>query len=788
MYSRTPVSSDGKFPPTPSRTYVNLTVVESASQISDLEELRKNISHGRVDEMLIGRKKIGIDEVLKPQINGNPVSLVFVEGPPGIGKSTLAWELCRRWDRKQYDLAVLLRLREKEVQQIKNLDDLFPHFDPHLQQSVTKEVLGREGKRVLFILDGYDELPLHLRHHGLFSRLLMGKIFPMCSVLVTSRASATRDLYRVCKPPIQRHAKILGFTQEGIKDYGVSCFSGKREVLENFLACISPSVNPIINSLMYIPLNAAIVVQIYRSNQSLGISMPKTLTEIYTALCLTLLQRYLDNEEPKNTLPITEFSDLPKSYCAHFNALSQLAFEQFVQDQEVFYSDSFSDKLVHFGFLDCVPALYGGGGVSYNFLSVTLLEFFAAYHISQLSNGIDVFNSYCNNERWEVVWRFVSGLTKFRFFRDSVIGCDAFASVRGEDLEVKNLLLHCLVEGQVPINFQEYWERSSVYSYQPFMSPSDIYVLGYCIANCASLTSWHVHMSMWGHSDETFLSGLCSNYSGSGSISCLEMYNVHLASLGSYPASILLDIKEFKISMDNDDSLHLLVQVIPMMRNLSVLSVGTPHLLASVIFHQLFDVLSRSNVTTLSLKYVNNPKSTNKILLFSLCNLINSPPHTLKELRIEPFSLSPHGDSDGTTEQSLSRPLDINIGTKPLCDGLFGPSSLKQLTLELPVFSDNSFDLLEANTCLADVHIVSKGTLPLQPLLRILHSNKTIENLRWVKCADLNSEEVQTINMALSANTTLKQLTLVTSHTSSAIELDPRMKLIYAEEGRDDSL
>ena len=163
MYSRSPVSSDGKFPPTPSKTYVNLAVVERASQIRDIKEVRENTLHGRVDKMIAGKTRIDITNILKPQENGKPVTLVFVEGPPGIGKSTLAWELCRKWDRKQYDLAVLLRLREMEVQQFKSVADLFPHVNQELREHVTKEVVDREGKGVLFILDGFDELPIKLR-------------------------------------------------------------------------------------------------------------------------------------------------------------------------------------------------------------------------------------------------------------------------------------------------------------------------------------------------------------------------------------------------------------------------------------------------------------------------------------------------------------------------------------------------------------------------------------------------------------------------------------------------
>ena len=66
VYRRSSVSSDGKFPPTPSKTYVNLAVVEHASQICDIEQVRKNMLHGRVDEMIEGKKKYETTDILKP--------------------------------------------------------------------------------------------------------------------------------------------------------------------------------------------------------------------------------------------------------------------------------------------------------------------------------------------------------------------------------------------------------------------------------------------------------------------------------------------------------------------------------------------------------------------------------------------------------------------------------------------------------------------------------------------------------------------------------------------------
>ena len=713
VYSRSPVSSDGKFPPTPSKTYVNLAAVERASQIRDIEEVRKNTLHGRVDKLLEGKTKIEIANILKPQDNGSPVSLVFVEGPPGIGKSTLAWEVCRKWDRKQYDLAVLLRLREREVQQIKSIAGLFPHADEQLRQLVTED---REGKRILFVLEGYDELPINLRRQGLFIKLLKGEILPKCAVLVTSRPSASRDLFKACRPQIQRHVEILGFTQEAVENYASSVFSSEQEVLKDFLIYISAAQNPALNSLMYIPLNAAIIVEIYKNSRRKGCPIPKTMTQVYTQLCLTLLQRYLDNISPQNTIVLNSFSDLPNNYYDHFKTLSRLAFEQFQQHRVVFYSDGVSKDFVHFGFLDSVPALYGGGGVSYNFLHLTIQEFLAAYHITQLPSGRYVFNQYSMDERWEVVWRFLSGLTGFKYFENSVQNF-AFSCLGEECLEVKNLFLHCLFEGQrqdifdcpkaTGMNFK------TVYSSQAYTSPLDRYALGYCIANCSSTTSWKVEI--FEGSDESFMWGLNSNHSGSGTISHLVVRLEHPTCLSSYPEKILHGIEYLSFAGDSE---LLSGKVIPLMNNLT------------------------------SLFFCDVPEP-DEVALTSLSNLIHSP-------KLNSFTI---GDNES----------DLQYITKPVGDALFGPSSLKinELSLIKCIFEENFFDSLETNTNLTKVSLTGKiEAPPFQTLSRILR-NKTIQKLRIYVTSfsePVDLDQLDTFKAALSSNTSLKYLKLFIEH------------------------
>ena len=353
VYKSSPISPDSKWPPTPGKKYVQLAVaVKGHSSCQDEDILR-----GDVDRALDGRKNTTIDQILRPCEGEESLRLVLIEGAPGIGKSALAWELCRKCESvEQYRLAILLTLMEKRVQQIANAADLFFSYETGDQQPLVDEVMSCHGKGVLFVLDGFDELPVPLQREGYLIKLIKKKILTESTVVVTSRPSATAGLLAHCRPLIQKHMEILGFTQESVQEYALYVFATDLKRFKSFKNYILASRNPAISHLMYVPINAAIIAQIHSESISTNF-MPHNLTQLYTKLCLTILNKYMKLENPSTM--VRNFKDLPLHLYKSFLELAKIAFEGIKTQHFLFFSDDVPANFQHFGFLNTVSTLCG---------------------------------------------------------------------------------------------------------------------------------------------------------------------------------------------------------------------------------------------------------------------------------------------------------------------------------------------------------------------------------------------------------------------------------------------
>ena len=95
MYSTRPVAKSDKFPPTLSEVFIKLALVKKKKvSRAQADNFTRLTLRGDIDQILQVKEPIEMDDILKED---KKIRLVVVEGAPGIGKSTLAWELCRQW-------------------------------------------------------------------------------------------------------------------------------------------------------------------------------------------------------------------------------------------------------------------------------------------------------------------------------------------------------------------------------------------------------------------------------------------------------------------------------------------------------------------------------------------------------------------------------------------------------------------------------------------------------------------------------------------------------------------
>ena len=763
-YKCCPISSD-KWPPTPSKEYIKLAVVQSHSACR--EDYIGRVLEGNI----IGRDNITEEQILDlcvEQVGKGRV--IVIEGAPGIGKSTLAWELCRKWEEyasmKAYSLVILLRLREKRVQNISDLSSLFYAYQRTNKMSLVDEVQNNQGKGVLFVLDGFDELPKSLQSEGVLVDLVQKSILPKSTVLVTSRPAAMDKLLTISKPVIAKRIEILGFSQESVEAYAASVFSSSKAELEGFKSYISRSSNPAINSLMYVPLYAAFVVIIYENATSKG-SLPRTITQLYTQLCLTILNRYLEANTEHSS--VRKFEKLPSALYKQFLELSKLAYEGFEREDVIFYSDIGE----HFGFLDAVPDLYGGREISFNFLHLTLQEFLAAYHISHMSDsGVELFRNRGKDKRWNVVWRFVAGLRGSMYLDSSSVG------VWIEYNRLSVFFIQCLFEAQrVKIDFHSTFGNENM-SYDTFSTRAslDYYALGFCIANCTTAeSSWEVKITYSGSGQIcTFTQGLMTNKYSTAVIKllhvvmylpstiCVYLHECMFAAATS-PLCSITDLRIHGAPLASNVERIQLFELISHMPHLQRLNVsecdlrnapGSPYCACRDTdgLLKFLQYLPHSKVTTLNisrtgLEYFLEQSPLAQDYCTAIQALI-SPPSNLRELRIRPSDDSCH-------EGNLTM-----IGL------VSSPSTLRKLTLDLSndCFLINAF---ETNNHIAELEIEYRtgGVRPgenwpelVPDVVRIIQHSTTLETLRLDKLDYRKDDLLRDIATAVQSNKTLRHV------------------------------
>ncbi|XP_055212467.2 NACHT, LRR and PYD domains-containing protein 10 [Gorilla gorilla gorilla] len=167
-------------------------------------------------------------------------SLVVLQGSAGTGKTTLARKMVLDWATGtlypgRFDYVFYVSCKEVVLLLESKLEQLLFWCCGDNQAPVT-EIL-RQPERLLFILDGFDELqrPFEekLKKRGLSPKesllhlLIRRHTLPTCSLLITTRPLALRNLEPLLKQA--RHVHILGFSEEERARYFSSYFTDEKQ-------------------------------------------------------------------------------------------------------------------------------------------------------------------------------------------------------------------------------------------------------------------------------------------------------------------------------------------------------------------------------------------------------------------------------------------------------------------------------------------------------------------------------------------------------------------------------
>ena len=338
-----------------------------------------NLCKGGMEEVPSQRVPLDYEDIFnfKPH-GGGSRRRVLVEGVPGSGKTTLVKRMCRDWANGSFaqdsEAVVQVVLRSLPKRDKLTIEDmvLTSVANESVAVDIAQYVDRYDGDGVVFILDGFDELPEEMRQSSIVRDILKGRLAPKASFLITSRPISAQSLY----PLVDRRIEVTGFGEEEVEKYVTDYFATSDAAVGKELISTLHS-RPTIRNLCFVPLLLRMVCFM----ASFGKALPRTMHELFDGLVILTVNRNLEKANRKERANSLE--DV-KRLCPSFMKLAQLALEGLKHDTLVFSDVPFEVDEALSGLMNCIEAQnrFGGTTRTWHFLHLTLQEYFAAYALS----------------------------------------------------------------------------------------------------------------------------------------------------------------------------------------------------------------------------------------------------------------------------------------------------------------------------------------------------------------------------------------------------------------------
>uniref|UniRef100_A0A1X7TA43 NACHT domain-containing protein n=1 Tax=Amphimedon queenslandica TaxID=400682 RepID=A0A1X7TA43_AMPQE len=409
-----------------------------------------HLLRGQVDKTvkLTENKEISVEDVLQPT-NSSLSLRVVIDGPPGIGKTTLCRKLLNMWSNgplvhQQYDLVLYCPLRNSKIATATTLADLFVRQRYEVPM-VAEWFEKRNGEGLLIMFDGWDELSEQLRQSSLAASIICKEKLDQCSVIVTSRSYASSSLLKM--DTLSRHVQVIGFSEEEIstvikqtlqKDTKLaqelidenteldewelsltsnakyqSHFSTTQSSKDSQLAVKlinDLKVRNDVQSLCYVPLVCSMVILVYCKE---GGHLPTTLTQLYENFILQTIRRRVARHDI-NPHTLGSLSSLPSQLAKPLQEMCQLAYTNLANTTMTFSSHQLQSlsEAVKEDYLGLMTRFTEYDEEKYQFLHLSIQEFLAAWWIAKHEKKTEeVFKEHFDDDHFRMCLRFVAGLT-----------------------------------------------------------------------------------------------------------------------------------------------------------------------------------------------------------------------------------------------------------------------------------------------------------------------------------------------------------------------------------------
>ncbi len=313
--------------------------------------------------------------------------VVLLEGVAGSGKTTLTWHACQQWAEgsilQQFRLLIHVSLADPAVRSATCLADIIPHPSSAMREAVATAIAEKHGKKVCFLLDGWDEAHPDLQKfiHTFVAGSSGRSMLPRCSIVVTSRPVAAGLLH-----PLLTSRVVVGkLDRANLNDLLSACITPEES--KELLKILEQ--NSQLGSLWNLPINAAIIIHLFQCGHR---SLPETRTGLFKALVCNLLIRHVQLRTRHGLLEIEEFEDLPQDTLKELKAVCSLAFKGKMSNNSIFDTRALrraglTTSFDTLGLMEVQQQLTCfGPSRRYSFLHYSVQEFLAAWHMSRLGS------------------------------------------------------------------------------------------------------------------------------------------------------------------------------------------------------------------------------------------------------------------------------------------------------------------------------------------------------------------------------------------------------------------